>query len=447
MAPNRRAGSGNSTPTISTTSAHTQPLKKGIATCREARKLLAGLGALDLSDMNATTSWADTADSEARFLAILGRPDEARKLEQQVYELAEKVLARRPGNLHALADRYLAADVLSSLAFRRHDAAAAAQYAGRAVRAGADEVRFNPSDLGSWRDWVQGLRTLADVQFRTGEVTKAIATLRSLLALEQDPRRPSSLAPIAFSSWIDLAFMQSEAGESEAAAQSAKFLVRDAAEAEATLSADDGARKLLTHSDRHILAARLQLDQGHWQSALATARAEIAEIDPISVQPGTSAYFAKNDALRENLGTAALAAIQLGRYAEAEAFARRWLALPIRVISANPQTLSSIARVTLAHALARQGRNDEALKTLQPALAWYRQEQHAGASDMLFRHHYAYALYVSAIASPAKAAGARRRKAALVEASKLIAGASAEARRTASMRRVSNLIASANAPH
>jgi hypothetical protein len=97
----------------------------------------------------------------------------------------------------------------------------------------------------------------------------------------------------------------------------------------------------------------------------------------------------------------------------------------------------------LADAVAMQGRNDEAQKTLQPALAYYREQLHAGANGTRFRHDYAYALYVSAIAQSTDAAGAKQRKAELAAAAAQIAGASAEAQRLADMRYVSGLIAAA----
>jgi tetratricopeptide (TPR) repeat protein len=153
--------------------------------------------------------------------------------------------------------------------------------------------------------------------------------------------------------------------------------------------------------------------------------------------------------LSGNLGIAAQAAVRLGRYREAETLARRWLAIPPNPTSeADPQITNSSARSVLAHALAMQGRGDQAQKALQPALAYYEGEQKAGAHGTTFRHDYAYALYVRAIASSADAAGQAQRKADLDQAAKLIAGTSAEAQKLSGMRQVSGLIASANAaPH
>ncbi len=56
--------------------------------CEEARKILAGLGALDLTDLSAASAYGDVSDSEARHALVLGRLDDAERLEQEVYKLA-----------------------------------------------------------------------------------------------------------------------------------------------------------------------------------------------------------------------------------------------------------------------------------------------------------------------------------------------------------------------
>jgi hypothetical protein len=92
-----------------------------------------------------------------------------------------------------------------------------------------------------------------------------------------------------------------------------------------------------------------------------------------------------------------------------------------------------------------QQRADEAQKTLQTALVYYRGELQSGAHDTRFRHDFAYALYVDAIAQPVDAAGASQRSNDLKDATAQIDGASDEAKKLADMREVAGLIASARA--
>ncbi len=424
---------------------HTQSTAQGVETCEEARKVLAGIGALDLSDLNATSSYADTADSEARNLVALGKLDAAQKLEQQVYDLAEKVLAQRPSDLHSLLNRELAAGLLSQLADRRHDDATAADYGRRAEQAGADWVRFDPSNMEAWWNWTTTLRGKADQQFKRGEVAAAIATMQSLFALEQDKRLPSSLGPQIWYQWLGLAYMQADAGDAAGAAQSMKSFARDTAQFTAQLAANDSRRELLAIADKPIVNANLQLLEGKPKIALASATAVVAHVEPIKVPAdNTTGVNMRILMLRGNLGTAARAAIQLGDYAQTETLARRWAKVPPAPFDTDdPRELSSTIAAVLADAVAMQGRHDEANNILQPALAYYREQQQAGAHGTQFRRDFAYALYVNAIAAPTDAAGQKQRRSDLDEAGKLIAGASAEAQKLADLRYVSGLIAAA----
>ena len=407
--------------------------------CDEARKVLVGLGALDLSNLDATASYADTADSEARHLLALGRITEAQGLETQVYELADKILVRRPGDLHSLADRSWAAELLGALAKRQHDAAGAASYAEKTVAAGEDEVRFNPSDLGAWLRWAVGLIQRSDAQFERGDVAQSIATNQALLAMERDPRRPSSLAPILWRFWIPPTLTQARAGDAAGASQSLKAFARDTAELVAQSSPQNLRHKLLANPEQGVASA-VRLFQDAPQAALADASAVIARVDAVKVPADDfGASILANNLLTGNLRTAATAALRLGRHAQAEALARRMLALPLDPTTEDdPRDRSSAARTLLAEAVARQGRTGEAQSILQPALDYYQQEQQAGEAGTTFRGSYAYALYVSALASDSDPA---KREAALTAASALIKGASPEVQALADMRHLSDLIA------
>ncbi|MSU50425.1 MAG: hypothetical protein EXS37_15300 [Opitutus sp.] len=92
---------------------HKLPREEAIAMCEEARTLLAGLGALDLSDLAAASAYGDIADSQARHAMFIGRLDDAVRLEVEVGDLAEKILVKRPGDLRAMLDRGYSPDVLA----------------------------------------------------------------------------------------------------------------------------------------------------------------------------------------------------------------------------------------------------------------------------------------------------------------------------------------------
>jgi len=197
--------------------------------------------------------------------------------------------------------------------------------------------------------------------------------------------------------------------------------------------------------NQRLMGGQLRLDEGAAQPALAEVTAARPMIQPIEV-PATDAgpTRLKNHMLEISFNVAARAAVQLGRYAQAEPLARQWLAIiPNSVAQTDPKPLESRATYILAETIAMQGRRDEARKTLQPALMWYDQQQKAGATGTTFRHDYAYALYVDSLIAPAGAAGSKQRDADLDQAAKLLAGASPEAQRLNSMRHISGLVAKA----
>ncbi len=417
--------------------------KRSVAICDEAREILKGMGALDLTDLDAAAAYADVADSEARHLVDLDRVDEAQKLETQVFNLAERVLAQRPNDLRSLGNRYYAAQLLGSLASRKHDAVGAVDYANRAGQAGEDLVRFNPADLASWQFWAGGKGQLGDVQLEQGLVAKSMATMRDVLTLAQDPRRPSSLGPVVWNRWGTLAALQARTGDAAAAEKSLQSFVRDRNELIATFTPDDSRRQLLVSAEQ-LLRSRLQYFKGDRERSLASATAAADAIGKVIVpERSRSAIILRDNFLRAALRTAAFSALQLGHGAQAEALARRWLAVPADPNSyADPRDETSRACAAIAHGLLMQSRSPDALVAVQPALDYYRSQEQAGAQEISFRYAYAYALYVSALAQPP---GQAQRGANLDAAAKLIDGASAEARELADMRELAGLIAAAQA--
>jgi tetratricopeptide (TPR) repeat protein len=326
------------------------------------------------------------------------------------------------------------------LAERQHDLDAAADYARRAVLAGENEVRFNPSDIGAWGRWAISLRTVSDVHFARGEIAQALAAQSSVLALEQDKRRPASLGPTVWYQWITLAVLQAETGDMAAATASMDAFRRDTAELSATVPEGDPRRTLL---DRPTgVDAIVQLIGGSAQTAYAGATKEIEHVQSVDTPARSPGQIMKTNILRSNLATAAQAGVRSGHAREAEAFAKQLLEVPATSTSeADPRERRAHANAIRAHAIAMQGRSEEALEVLAPALEYYRGEEKAGASATYFRYDFAYALTVSAISRSDKAGQRAQRNADLDEATRVLDGASSEAKRMASFRELATLIA------
>ncbi|MGH8865156.1 MAG: hypothetical protein ACREVZ_11040 [Burkholderiales bacterium] len=266
------------------------------------------------------------------------------------------------------------------------------------------------------------------------------------MALAQDKRLPSSLGPALSSVWYRLFLAEVQAGDFTAANKSLEAAERASKEFIAQLAMDDP-RRLIFAATGLTARSRMQLIEHKPLAAMNGASTEISRLDRIKI-PAKDVRLATvmNNALGGELRIASMAAIQLGRYAQAEAWARRRLALPPDPDPDEaPQIEPSSARAVLAQAVALQGRGAEALAILEPALRYYRDEQRAGANDTSMRRDFASALYASALAYSADPDGRAKRDAALAEATRLIAGATAEARQLASMRDLVIWIAAARA--
>jgi len=421
-----------------------QPKETAFATCEEARQILVGLGARDLSDLTAASVYADTTDWQARHARALGRLDDAARLVQEVYDLAERVLAERPGDLRSMRNRAYAMEMLGALADRRHDYTAALEFAAKAELVGEDYVRFNRSDIAAWGFWVEGKMQRAGVLFEQGRVAEALAVAKSATELAEDPRRPASLGPLLPQSWRSIAANEARRGRRAAATAAITASERAAEEFLATIPEGSPRRELMAQGVP-VWRARTQLLLGDNLVSLEAANQVLADLRAVEVPADDRlALLNRDNFVRFALVTSTMAAVQLGRYAEAEAASRERLALPPNLdANADPQDEISRATVSLAHAMAAQGRGPEALDLLGPVIDGYRAEQKAGAGGTTFQRDLAYALFVEAIAQPADVAGRARRSAALAAAQREFDALSNEVQQLSDFRALGDWISEA----
>jgi tetratricopeptide (TPR) repeat protein len=423
---------------------HRQPKETGIASCEEARGILVDIGALDLTDLSATSVYADTADSQARHALELGRLDDAARLEQEVYELAEKVLQRRPGDLRSMANRALSASLLGQLAFRRFDYATAMDYAAKAEQAGEDYVAFDPTDANPWVYWIRAKRQVAGTLLEQGRVRDAMEEMRSAMALQEDERAHSTLGASLSQMAFPLTALSARLGPRGTAERDLQAALRAQTQFIDFTPRESTFRKLFPYAEG-AWRGRLNALNGEYAAALEEAMRIAAQVRKIEFPADDrTARDIRANFMRHVLSTAATAALKSNRYLEGEAAARELLDLPPDPIAfGDPQDDSALARMLLAHALARQNRAAEARDTLRPALEHCRRAQGAGATGLTHRRDCAYALFVRSLTESDDPAGRTRKDGALAEAEALIAGASAEARRLADVRDVIDLIAAA----
>jgi hypothetical protein len=413
--------------------------KQRIADCEESRRILASLGARELKDLTAASIYADTADSQARHSLDLGLLEEAEQLEREVYDIAEKVLVQRPGDFRSMQNRALAAGFLGDIARIRHDYATYAAMAEKSREAGESAVRFNPSNLVVWDYLVRGQTFVADAAIEQGLISDGLAKLQAAVALKDDPRLPSSLLQQLGEPLGYLAIMQASSGHAEAAAKAFRLRRQGTAEALRDIPRDDPSHTLWPAFD-DLLEAQLAIVSGRPDAAYRKAAGVLGQVRSMQAQLGFM-NLQRVGVQRQSLRVGARAAVRLGKFAEAEAFAKEYATLPTNTRRPeDPQDVVAANRVMMAHAIVGQGRAAEARKLIEPDIARYRVEQGEGAWGLTYQLDFAYALYVDALT---RVDDAQLRRARLDEAARVLGSLTAEARQLRHVRELAGWIEAA----
>ncbi len=423
-----------------------QPSEQGTVTCDEALRILAGMGALELKDLDAASAWADIADSESRGMLAIGRADEAERLEKQVRSLAEGVLVRRPGNLRARLDLVFASDVLALIEAARFHEDDALRLATQSQQSAEEYMRFNPSDINGWNMLAAEDYSIASLLFRRGRTGEALQNAQSAIKVELDYFNNRGASPFMnVAPWLAVVEWEAQQGHRDAAEQALQEMRRFLA-----THPGEGPFPGISQKDsdevwNEVAERRMRLAFGEYATAFTMATNALPLLHQVAETAAANKFTRDYASVcvryqRQALDDAVTSALALGRYAEAEALAQTMFSIAAEKpgsgfeselvwrISLEQPDDRMWAKVLLAQAKVGPDRKEEALRTLEPALAQYRLMQSQGATDLRFRWHFARALYVKSLAEPSDAGGLARRREELNEAERLLQGLTEEAR-------------------
>ena len=437
-----------------------------IATCEEARRILVEMGGKDLTDLSAASAYGDTTDTEARTALALGRLDDAERLEHEELGITEKVLAQRPGDLKAMLTQAYTPQLLATIAAQRLDFAGALVFAAKSEQAASDYVRFNPTDAQGWDLWSKVRYEMMDYLLAQGKAGEALAQGRFAAALEHDPRNSVGIFNSMYFAWLRIAVVEAQLGHRPAADEAIQEGRRIAAQWPKQAQLGETLAKLLPELQL-ATEDQVRLAFGEYAPAFAEAKASLDRIKTIVADEETSAN-ARARSYRDNLENAFLAAVHLGQTEDAEAAARAYLDDPLKGIASDRISyLTAWRRVLLAQALVAEGRLVEVPPILDPALAFFRDQQGksitsvgflqrvaraisgSGAqaaqaakatASVEFSYRAAYAMYVQALAQADDGAGRNARRDALDEAAKSLQGIPEEAKQFHDWKELNELI-------
>ena len=278
---------------------------------------------MNLSDLRAAWKYADTADSAARNLLIIGRIGDAERLEREALALVDQVLARRPSDLRALFVRALTHNVLGLVEARRFHPETALEWAEKFSVSIDAYLSFEPSDAGAWQDRFLSRRQVAQALLAQGRVHDAEKLLQAAVALrEQAPRRAAGLWLVPLL-WFDLATMAARRGDRPAVEQALSRAAREQ-ESQNTELGTPALERLFNAESLEQIRRRARLCLRELAIVDQTAMEALLRIELLARHPALPfGRTERIDALRYAASIdAANAALGLGRYAEAEERAR-----------------------------------------------------------------------------------------------------------------------------
>lgn len=421
--------------------AHGQKPGEGFATCEESRKILAGLGALDLSDLTAASIYGDVTDSQSRMAQRLGRIDEAERLAREVSEISEKVLAQRPGDLRAMRNRYFAANMLGQVAADRFAFAQAEALFRKAAEAARNYTLFNPSDSTGWRNLGSSDLDLADVQLNQGRISEGLQRFAEATKLEHDPRNRTGVDISIFQAWVAVARIEAQRGN-PAAARKALIEARRVAKPVFRERMLEPAIKEIMDVQLESLDLDLLAAAGDYGRIHAAATDLQARIDRLKIDNPLDQEFS-DDTKRRLRGWHIDSALRLNRMEEALTSARAAVEKPLagRLDKLTFDDVMARNQIRLGQALLGTGQRTEACKALETAEAHFRKLQRQGANGTFFLQTLSRILFHLSQAQADDAAGRSRRLALLEEAAALMGGLTFEAQQVQTSQELARWIA------
>jgi hypothetical protein len=407
--------------------AETEP-KLAVEHCEESRKILAEMGALDLTDLTAASIYGDVTDTESRMTMRLGQVDESDHLAGIVSDIAEKVLQQRPGDLRAMKNRYFSLNMQANVARNRHDLAKALEYSIRADEATRYYTRFNPADAGGWENRGSGIREVAFSYFDLGRITEGLKALEEGAALASDPRNKTGMSFFAYQASVVTTAWNAQLGNLGSARSALEQSHRALREYVKDHSIDAELDEISRLTDG-LLECTIDQAEGNYAKIHAKAVETADKLARMKLQAEGNVEFRAN-ALRQSRNLQVESALRLGNFEEAVGVSRDQLdnaRFGRRMDALDVAAASALNRVRHGQALLGAGRRTEALAALRDAEGFYREQLAKGAADTGFRQNFVRTLYQLARAQAGDADGRTQRLALLDEAMTQLGGLTIEA--------------------
>jgi hypothetical protein len=387
-----------------------------VRTEREVMRIAADLGGRDLRDLDMGASYAEACGWEVTALESLGRFAEARRDSEGCLTVSEGVLERRPGYRLALHAEQVLAGMLVSVAQDELDPKEALRAGQRQEQVSQTLLKLDPGNIVSINNLAVAEGQLQGALWSAGRLHESMPYLFKQLELA---RRATAGGATFYLNH----------GGVVGATVYAQAMLGDHAGARATIAAEQPYLERLRQSEPTGSTIVSIVDAGDKvhrsfeafeRDDLAGARRNasdaVQELEAISPQAG-SQKFVKSLILRYAYDGEGEDAYLLRDFAAAERSEGRAVelrkALGVDAIG-DRRDLNTLV-TWLALAQARQGRTDEAAKTIAPVVQFDRELAARNRGDRWVPLELAAALYAQALAEPGQSGALLREAAALID--------------------------------
>ncbi len=370
-----------------------------------ARKIAAANGALDLSNLVATSGYVTVSWQVGEALTSLGKPDEATPILQEAIALADGLLEKRPGHRPGLRAKSTAVGHLGNIEVANLRWNGVLRYSRDARRVQEIVTALDPGNSGSQNNLRVTKGQASRALYELGRVEEGIAVFQSMLAIDK-AEKINGFSLRNLISWHGIL--------ADAFAQEGKF---DAAEVELKKANEYLKSFLATTNDKGPRIGTLA-ELASWRARVDLLAGRKDKIDAIEsemakhivallgrrAELGKDAGSGSNPVLLGLYEITYRALMMKGDHAGAASMAQQEIQERLRDQRQSLATErdANVARTRLALALARQAKLYDANNTLKPALAFFQLPAVQKSDAVTLKGDYAEALFAAALANPAE---------------------------------------------
>ena len=396
-----------------------------------ARKISADMGALDLSNPDMAALYAEAGAWRTGSLATLGRNEEATREAQGDVEVAEKVLALRPGNRLTLHAEQIIVSNIAAAEINTLDPIGAERDTRRMEKVSQTLLGMDPNNVTSLNNMGVAHQTLGDSLWLSGHLQESMPYYaKSLEDYRRSTTGGSGFFVVLGADLVSTTGHQAQMGEF-AAARAALAASTPSFDVLLRAKTPDPFAPTVVGAMRQMPLARIAELQGDPATARRIALQAADQMRSLKLNSDleisqTSITLAYADDI------AARTAYALGDYPAAEKSAR--LAVAERKIWGTAATPDQreLGEMSgwLAMSIARQGRTAEAVAIIEPVVKYLRGLATHNHGDQWISFELASALYAESLADAAHAPALKQ------EATALLNGLSPQIRPLVEVRRL-----------